>query len=405
MAIDPVRIGVIGAGDISQVYLGAITRSSAFTLHRIATRSRDKAQAIAAPYGATGSSVAELLADDTIEMVVNLTPGRAHEEINRAAIEAGKHVYSEKPFALSRKMAETLAERAEARGVLIGSAPDTFYGSAHQAARHALDGGAIGRPVFGTSLLGLPGLEHFHPNPAAFYQPGGEPPFDVGPYYITMWLHLLGPVRRVFAASGSGQAQRTIRRGPLQGTSFAVEVDTTFNATLEFETGFVNLTMSLDVVAPIQRPGELYGAQGILSLADPIFFSGDPSLLRPGEGRSPLSDKDLPFSRPNRLNHAGQPVADYRGVGLTDLALALRRGSKHRTAPDFIVHAVEVMEAIAQSARTGHAIMMQTDCRRPAPLDPVADAELIALTPSPFDPTDARPHTEPPLTPIDATAS
>lgn len=405
MAIDPVCIGVIGAGDISPVYLGAIARSSVVTLRKIATRNRDKAQAIAAPYGATGSGVAQLLADDAIELVVNLTPGSAHEEINRAAIEAGKHVYSEKPFALSRKMAEELAERAEARGVLIGSAPDTFYGSAHQAARRALDGGAIGRPVFGTSLLGLPGLEHFHPNPAAFYQPGGEPPFDVGPYYITMWLHLLGPVRRVFAAAGSGQAERTIRRGPLAGTSFAVEVDTTFNATLEFETGFVNLTMSLDVVAPIQRPGELYGAQGILSLADPIFFSGEPSLLRPGEGRSALPGHDLPFSQPNRLNHAGQPVADYRGVGLTDLVLALRHGRQHRTAPDFIVHAVEVMEAIAQSARIGQAITMQTRCRRPDPIDPVADADLIALTPSPFDLADAVDQPKPHLAPLDADAS
>ncbi|NKJ45075.1 Gfo/Idh/MocA family oxidoreductase [Novosphingobium sp. SG720] len=405
MAIDPVCIGVIGAGDISPVYLAAIARSSVVTLRKIATRNRDKAQVMATPYGATGATVAELLADDAIEMVVNLTPGSAHEEINRAAIEAGKHVYSEKPFALSRKMAEALAERAEERGVLIGSAPDTFYGSAHQAARRALDSGAIGRPVFGTSLVGLPGLEHFHPNPAAFYQPGGEPPFDVGPYYITMWLHLLGPVRRVFATSESGQAQRTIRRGPLEGTSFAVEVDTTFNTTLEFETGFVNLTMSLDVVAPIQRPGELYGAQGILSLADPNFFSGEPSLLRPGEGRSPLPGHDLPFSQPNRLNHAGQPVADYRGVGLTDLSLAVRHGHQHRTAPDFMVHAVEVMEAIAQSARIGQSIAMQTQCRRPAPIDPVADADLIALTPSPFDLVNVAPQAKPHLTRLDADAS
>ena len=401
MAIEPVRIGVIGVGDISEVYLNAITRSRAVTLGRLATRHPDAIAGIAANLGAQACTVAELLADDAIELVVNLTPGSEHEAINGAIIEAGKHVYSEKPFALSRKSAEYLAERAEARSVLIGSAPDTFYGSAHQAARRALDSGAIGKPVFGTSLLGLPGLEHFHPNPAAFYQPGGEPPFDVGPYYITMWIHLLGPVRKVYAASGSGQDRRTIRRGPLQGTQFDVAVDTTFNATLEFDTGFVNLTMSLDVVAPTQRPGELYGAEGILSLSDPIFFSGEPSLFRPGDGRTALASADLPFSKPNRLNHAGQPVADYRGAGFTDLALAIRTGSRHRTAPDFIIHAVEVMDAIATSAAIGKAISIQSTCRRPEPLDTEADATLIALTPSPFDLDEASAEDRPHLVPLD----
>lgn len=235
------------------------------------------------------------------------------------------------------------------------------------------------------SFIGLPGLEHFHPNPAAFYQPGGEPPFDVGPYYITMWMHLLGPVKKVYATSGSGQANRTIRRGPLQGTTFPVAVDTTFNTILEFENASVCLVMSLDVVMPTQRPGELYGTDGILSLSDPMFFSGDPSILYPQSGRQPLPTENLAFSRHNRLNHAGQPVADYRGVGMTDLALAIRLGTKHRTAPDFIVHAVEVMDAIATSARSGDAVILQTTCERPDSINPLEDAQLISLTPSPYD--------------------
>lgn len=398
MSSQPVRVGVIGAGDISAVYLNAIRRSKALDLRKIATRNP---AAIAPPYGA---SVAQLLADDSIELVVNLTPGVAHEEINAAAVEAGKHVYSEKPLALSYRAATNLAQAAVRKNLLIGSAPDTFYGSAHQAARRAIDSGAIGKPVFGTSFLGLPGLEFFHPNPAAFYRPGGEPPFDVGPYYIAMWLHLLGPVKRVYSTSGAGQSERTIRRGPLQGASFAVEVDTTFNTILEFENASVSLIISLDVVTPTHRAGELYGSHGMISLSDPIFFSGEPSLTRPPEARRSLDTGNLPFSKPNRLNHAGQPVADYRGVGLTDLALAIRGGSPHRTSPDFVVHAVEVMEAIATSARTCQPIDLRSSCQRPAPLDPIADAQLIALTPSPFELDDFAPGDASGLPPLSAPA-
>lgn len=184
--MQPVRIGLVGAGDISPVYLNAIARSPALDLRAIATRTPQAIAQTAARFGARVATVDELLADDTIELVVNLTPGVAHEAINAAALEAGKHIYSEKPFALSHETARQLADLAESRGLLIGSAPDTFYGSAHQAARRALDTGAIGKPVFGSSFLGLPGLELFHPSPEAFYRPGGEPPFDAGPYYTTM---------------------------------------------------------------------------------------------------------------------------------------------------------------------------------------------------------------------------
>lgn len=383
--MEPVRTGVIGIGDISPVYLNAISRSPAVDLCRIASRSADAAQEVAARFGATGSDVAQLLADDSIEMVVNLTPAIAHDELNAAIIAAGKHVYSEKPFALSEKVASMLAAEASRKGLLIGSAPDTLYGSAHQAARRAFDSGAIGREVFGMSFIGLPGLEMFHPNPAAFYRAGGEPPFDFGPYYFAMWINLLGPVRRVYAASGAGKDERVIRRGPFAGQTFPVEVDSTFNAILEFDSASVSIILSLDVVAPTLRPGELYGSEGILSLADPMFFSGATTITRPQEAAQPLDSAGLAFSEPNRRDHLGRPVADYRGVGLIDLALAIRTGNPHRTAADFVVHSVEVMEAVAIAARTHQSVNLSTSCARPEVLDPVADAALIALTPSPFD--------------------
>lgn len=383
--MEPVRIGVVGAGDISTVYLNAIARSPALDLLAIATRDPHAIAQKADRFGARAANVRDLLADEAIELVVNLTPGVAHEEINGAALEAGKHVYSEKPFALSHAAAQGLAALAEKRGLLIGSAPDTFYGSAHQAARKALDAGAIGKPVFGTSFLGLPGLELFHPSPEAFYRPGGEPPFDAGPYYTTMWINLLGPVKRVFSVSGAGRAERSILRGPRQGTAFPVTVDTTFNTVLEFEEASVSFIISLDVVVPTLRPGELFGSEGILAMADPMFFGGEPAAIAPPEPRKALATADQGFATPNRHDHTGRVVADYRGAGLVDLALAIRSGRRHRTGAEFIVHSVEVMEAIVKSARTRAVVDLVSTCERPATIDPEVDAALIALTASPFD--------------------
>lgn len=385
MSFEPVRVGVIGVGDISTVYLNAISRSPALELRALASRTPERAAAVGRQHGVPGMTLEELLADDGIELVVNLTPCDQHEHLNRLILEAGKHLYSEKPFTLSARAATELALLAERKGVLIGGAPDTFYGSAQQAARSLVDQGAIGKPVFGLSFVGLPGLEHFHPNPAQFYRPGGEPPYDVGPYFITQWINLLGPVRQVFASAGAGVSERTVRRGPLQGTQFPVHVPTTFNTVLEFDNASVGLALSLDVAVPTIRPGELFGSGGTLTLADPIFFSGEPILFQPQAGRTTLGAADRPFSTPNRLNHAGQPVADYRGAGLVDLAIAIRQGTAHRTSPELLIHAVEVMEAMVGAGREGKALALRSSCARPAPIDPVRDALLIEMTPSPFD--------------------
>lgn len=392
--MEPVRVGVIGAGDISTVYLNAIHRSPALELGAIAARDPGKLTAIAARYDAPSRTVRELLADPAIELILNLTPATMHREINEAIVAAGKHVYSEKPFTLSRASAERLSRQAEAHGTLVGAAPDTFYGSAHQAVRRALDQGLIGAPLFGTSFLGLPGLEMFHPDPAAFYRPGGEPPFDMGPYYIAMWVNLLGPVRQVFATSGRGRTIRSVKRGPRAGTEFAVEVDTSFSTLLRFENATVTLILSLDVVVPTLRPGDLYGANGMMQFADPMFFSGEPRIqLADGAPRG-LDTTDLPFATHNRRDHVARPVADYRGVGLTDLAIAIRTGSQHRTTPDLVVHTVEVMEAITASARTHRPVDLLTSCARPAPLNADRDALLVALAASPFDFDCAAPHAD-----------
>jgi predicted dehydrogenase len=210
--MQPICLGVIGVGDISEVYLSTISRSPALKLKALATRRPDLIAEKARELGVRACHVEQLLDDPEVELVVNLTPGVVHEELNEQILRAGKHLYCEKPFALDLDVAEKLAAIARERGLLIGSAPDTFFGSAHQASRRALDAGLIGEPVFGQSFVGLPGLELFHPNPAQFYESGGEAPYDSGPYYILQWIHLLGPVRRVHCA-----VERRAKLTPLAG--------------------------------------------------------------------------------------------------------------------------------------------------------------------------------------------
>lgn len=384
-AIKPVRVGVLGAGSISDVYLHAIDRSPALQLVCIAIRRPEGAVAKSARFGVPVVAVDTLLADDSVELILNLTPGIEHETLNKRIPSAGKHLYTEKPFALSRRLAEELVELAVRENVSVGSAPDTFYGAAHQAVRAALDRGDIGQPVFGLSLVAIPGLEFFHPNPAQFYQSGGEPPFDVGPYYITNWINLLRPIRQVYASAGSSTDRRTGRRGPMAGQSFPVEVPTTFNTILEFANASVNLVLSLDAASPALRHGELYGSAGTLSLADPLFFGGAPELTRSQGERTGIAIAELPFSKPNRENHFGVRVGDYRGVGLVDLAISIRTGRAHRTGPNLLIHVVEVMEAILTSARERRMVALSTTCDRPKVIDPIDDSILADLSPSPFD--------------------
>ncbi|AXB80490.1 Gfo/Idh/MocA family protein [Novosphingobium sp. P6W] len=382
--LEPVRTAVIGAGDISEVYLNTIDRSPALTLCGIASGSMTSAHEKAERYGVEARTLEALLSDTSVELLVNLAPGHAHDEINERIIAADKHLYTEKPFSISVTKAAKLVQEAERRGVMIASAPDTFFGAGHQVARRVLDSGGIGKPVFGISTIGHAGVEQYHPSPASFYRPGGEPPRDIGPYYIAQWVNLLGPVRSVYASSARGAAERTVLRGPTAGTQFPVDICTTYSAVLTFAEATVSLVTSLDMANPAPHQNHCYGSEAALVLPDPNFFGGEPFLLRRGLDPKPVPLDGLPFGAPNRTNHAGLAVADYRGVGLLDLAIAHRRGTKHRTSAAFILHICEVVEAIMASARSGEARAIETQCRRPDAVDFPRDTDLIALMPSPW---------------------
>lgn len=362
----PVGIGIIGCGNISAAYLKAARNFPVLDIRALADRRLEAAEARGAEFGIPAVSVEALLADPTIEIVLNLTIPAAHVEVGLQILEAGKHAYSEKPLGIDFADATRLTDEAKRRGLRLGSAPDTFLGGAHQAARAFLDEGHLGQPIGGSAFFLCPGHERWHPDPAFYYKTGGGPMLDMGPYYITDLVNLLGPVARVAGLSPEPRRQRTITSQPRHGELIEVEVPTHVAGALQFQNGaVVTMAMSFDVAGHKHLPLEVYGTDGSLIVPDPNHFGGDLSFLpKGGEWRS------LPVE---------EPYADgnYRSLGLADMAAALRQDRPHRANGDLALHVLEVMEAFGRSNETGRFVEIDTRPERPAPL--AADPALSGL--------------------------
>lgn len=351
------RIGIIGCGNISGIYLQA---DETFEIETVACADlvMEHAREQAARYNVPRAcSTAELLADPGIEIVVNLTNPGAHAEIAMQAVEAGKSVYNEKPLTLARDEARRLLEAATARGIRVGGAPDTFLGGGLQTCRKLLDEGWIGEPIGATAFMLCHGHESWHPNPGYYYQPGAGPLFDMGPYYLTALVTLMGPVRRVSGAARITFPERTITSQPLYGTKIEVNTPTHVASTLEFASGAIGtLLTSFDVWAHELPHVEIYGTQGSLSLPDPNTFGG---LVRVRQAGAEAWS-DVP------LTHGS--TANSRGIGVADMAYALRSGRPHRASGQLAYHILDIMHATLESARQGRRVELDSACDRPSPL-------------------------------------
>ena len=370
-------IGILGAGNISTAYLRLIPSFRGLALRAIAGRGPDGAAAQAEAFGIRAMPADDLLAADDIDVVVNLTPPQAHFDLTRRALEAGKHVWSEKPFVLTLEQGETLREIAGARDLRVGSAPDTFLGGAHQLARRAVDEGRIGRVTGGSAHIMSRGMESWHPNPDFFFQPGAGPVLDVGPYYLTDLVQILGPVRSVAAMAGRAFDTRTIGKGPRAGETVPVDTPTDIHALLDFECGAqVTLSASWDVAAHRHPMLELYGTERSLYLPDPNFFGGDVTLAG-GQGEEAL-DWAHPFGAENVTDSRGTRRANWRGAGLAEMSAAIAEGRPHRAGLDLALHVVEVMTAILEAGERRDWVALTTTCERPAPLSPDEAGALLA---------------------------
>ncbi|MBU2994788.1 Gfo/Idh/MocA family oxidoreductase [Octadecabacter sp. 1_MG-2023] len=367
-------VGIIGCGNISTAYLDLASMFKGYEIVAVADINMDNANAQATKFDVRAETVEGLLAARDVDLIINLTIPAAHVEVSSAILKAGKHVYSEKPFVLSLAEAQELGELAKAKGVRIGSAPDTFMGGSHQLARNLIDAGTIGNVASGAAVVMSSGMEDWHPNPDFFFQKGGGPILDLGPYYICNLVQLLGPVKQVTSFTGMASDTRTIGNGPRNGETVPVETPTTIHSVLSFENGaIITLLASWDVVASNHPIMELYGTEGTMNLPDPNFFGGELTITE--RGADPVEKSwDHPFNVPN----FEETKANYRGAGLADMALAIGEGRPHRCNDDFATHVVEVMTAILEAGETGTVMTMTTTCERPDVLGPDAARALLA---------------------------
>jgi predicted dehydrogenase len=371
------KVGLIGTGRISDIYLTNCMKFDELDVIACASLDREEASLKAKRFNLPRVlSPDELLSDDEIECVLNLTIPAAHFDIANAALEAGKHVYSEKPFATSLNDAQQLLDLAAERQLLIGNAPDTFMGGRWQTVRRLIDSGVIGKPSGFTAHVGTHGVERHHPNPDFYYKEGGGPLLDLGPYYLTVLVFLFGPMTRVCGMSNRSTNTRLIENGPRHGEIIEVEIDTHSLSLIEFDCGVVgSMTMSFDVWDSESPRLEIYGSEGSICVPDldPVHgannFDGPVWFRRRADSRWEFQPR--PTNRPEEWlvaeNRHGYN-ANYRGLGLRDLAQASVENREPRANGKLALHILEALIAIEESARNRTFQEISSTVKRPDPM-------------------------------------
>ena len=348
-----VGVGFIGAGNISDTYLENLSRFPDVEVLIVGDLDTARAREQAEKHGVPASgTAADVLAHPGVEIVVNLTIPAVHAEVSSSIIAAGKHVWSEKPIAVSRESAKALLEQADAAGLRVGVAPDTVLGPGIQTAKRAIERGDIGRPLFAQTSMQWQGPELFHPNPAFLFAQGAGPLFDMGPYYFTTLVQILGPVAAVAALGLKATDSRVIKVGPNAGSSFDVEVPSTINVLAQFEQGAQSQSL-LSFDSPLFRQGfvEIAGTEGTIMLPDPNMFSGRVAIVRPLSGHGETQDW---------VDVAEEGIVVGRGLGLLDMARAIRAGRPHLATGELGYHVLDVMVSAEESALSGAFVNVES---------------------------------------------
>jgi predicted dehydrogenase len=350
------RVGIVGCGVISQAYAENAAAFDRFEIVSCADRDPLRSEALAAAYGLASTTVDALLAAPDLDLVLNLTPPEAHAEVTRAALESGKHVYSEKPLAMTGDVAAGLLDLADRQSLRVACAPDVFLGGAYQEARTLIDGGAIGRPLGVSATMLAGGQEAWHPDPDIFFRDGAGPLLDMGPYYLTAIVALLGPVVRVAGFTSTLVTERTIEIGPRRGERFTAETPTHTTAALELEGG-VTATLLATFEAPSHYSSTflVLGSEGTLHLPDPNVF-GETLRLRAGRG----GWEEHPYR--------SRGAREARGIGLQDLVEAIAEDREPRASGRLALHVIDVARSVLAAAEAGVTVKIDSSAERPEPL-------------------------------------
>ncbi len=348
------KIGIVGCGNISGIYLSNAKSFPELEIAACGDINMAAAEAKAAEHGVKAMSPDEILADPSIGLILNLTIPKAHFSIGMRAIEAGKHVYSEKPLTLNAEEARTMLAAAKKKGLRVGSAPDTILGAGQQTSRKLIDDKWIGKPLSGSVAMLSSGPESWHPSPFSFYQKGAGPMMDMGPYYLCSLVNLLGPVKSVSAYVGKASEKRIATSKEQFGRTIDVEVPTHYSGTMEFHSGvLVNLTMSFDVKRHSQNPIEIYGSEGSLLVPDPNSFGGPVKVFRSGNESWSESALSHRYSK------------NFRILGVADMIAAIREKRAHRCSGELALHLIETMSAFEKSSESGTRIQIESKPDRP----------------------------------------
>ncbi|WP_031539173.1 Gfo/Idh/MocA family protein [Bacillus sp. MB2021] len=353
------KIGIIGCGNISSIYMENCPKFPHLELVACADLDVQRAQLQAEKFGIPNAySVEELLSDPEIELVINLTIPKAHASVSIQALEAGKHVYTEKPLAVTREEGKRILETAKKHNLLVGSAPDTFLGAGIQTAIHLIEQGEIGIPIGASAFMIGRGHEHWHPDPAFYYDIGGGPMFDMGPYYLTALVALLGPIKRISGSARISYQERTILSAPKAGTKMKVFIPTHISGVIDFASGVIgSITTSFDAFGGSTLPPiEIYGSEGTLLVPDPNTFDGPVKLRK----RDEQEFKEVPLAYGYNENN--------RGLGVADMAKAILEGGNYRANSELAYHVLEAMYGFQDSSDSDKHYIMESTCERPESL-------------------------------------
>ena len=354
------RIGIAGIGKISEIYLDNLTGMFGKRVQLTAVTDIISARAdeAAKKYGAkVFKNINAMVKSPLVDIVLNLTQPQYHFEVAMAAVQAGKHVYNEKPLCTTREETADLLKAAAEKGVRVGGAPDTFLGAGIQTCRKLIDDGWIGSPVAATAFMMNHGHEHWHPAPEFYYKAGGGPMFDMGPYYLTALVNLLGPVSQVAGLAKTGSPERTITSEPLNGSVIKVEVPTHVAGILDFACGAAGtIITSFDVYSHTLPPIEIYGTEGTLRVPDPNTFGG------------PVYAKRFYENEWSQIPLLKNYSENSRGLGVTEMAEAVEENRPHRASAELCSHVLDIMHGIHDASASGNYCKIGCQCKQPAAL-------------------------------------